>query len=739
MFVRLVRSVLMAGTVAWAGSGLTYSTYLREGFTPAAIATDAAGNVLVAGATGSAATVVKLNASGGAYVFARTFGGSATDAATGIAIDGSGDAYVTGTTSSPDFPLLAGGQTGTLPTRADDTRAFLVEFNPQGEMVFSEALGSVTTTGLAIALAADGGVVVSGISGAGLAASAGAYSVAQTYERPFLMKVKADGSSVVFTATGIGGSSLAVDAAGNIYMAGSTTFTDYPTTPGAYQSTINPVYVCYFPCQISFPATNQYATKVDAGATKLIYSTGVAGQSATVNRGLAVDAAGNAYVTGVAEGVYNWTIGQADAQLLQPFLTKLDAAGANALYSTLIGGAGVAVGANGDVYVGGAYNDTSTGVFGGPTPLPALPLGVASLPQQCQVNSITTFSEAYVSRVDATTGNVLSTALADGANVSPAGIAFAGGYSVWLAGPTTQADTPITQGAVTPESLAAGVQPGAYVGEMNFNLNQTAGPRVACVLDGANEARAGVVAPSQILTLIGNGLGPATGVSAPGSSTTTLAGVDVTFDGTAAALLYVSQSQINVAVPADVLEGADGVQNFATMQVSVNGTAGMTREMPLTQNSPSLFADLSGAVTQCTIGTLTYYSSFNVFALNADGTVNSCSNPATVGSTVSLFVNGMGANGIAAPWLPSAIPVAVRIGYWSAEVTSVVAQTPFVWQMNVIVPEALATGAQSAANVAMDMDFTTGVTAVGPFAVAGTQGAEASAGMPIPVTLWVIP
>ena len=82
---------------------------------------------------------------------------------------------------------------------------------------------------------------MSGVSGAGLAASSGAYNVPNTSGRPFLMKLDPTGSKLVFTATGIGGNALALDSSGDIYMAGSTVYTDYPTTPGAYQSVLNSV------------------------------------------------------------------------------------------------------------------------------------------------------------------------------------------------------------------------------------------------------------------------------------------------------------------------------------------------------------------------------------------------------------------------------------------------------------------------------------------------------------------
>ncbi|HTB19956.1 MAG TPA: SBBP repeat-containing protein, partial [Bryobacteraceae bacterium] len=391
MLAHLICALVLFSTAAWSASGLTYSTYLREGFTPTAIATDPAGNVYLAGSTiidpstsQTAAMVVKLGPAGTQWLYVRIFGGSGFDAATGIAVDNTGNAYVTGTTPSPDFPVTPGRQTGTLPG-TNEARAFLVKFDPEGEILFSDVLGSVGTTGLAVALAADGGILVSGEAKAGLVASSGAYSVPDSNGRPYLIKVDATGSKVVFTATGIGGDALVVDAAGNIYMAGSA-FYLYPTTPGAYQTFPDPATCpeCFFAAKV-----NQYVTKVDPAASKLIYSTGVAGDGGTINKGLAIDAAGNAYVTGVSLGFYPWTGTPPNNQLQEPFLTKLDAAGANALFSIAVGGAGVILGSQGDVYVGGVYNDINLG-FTPPIVLPALPPGITSLPTRCQTNDLTT-------------------------------------------------------------------------------------------------------------------------------------------------------------------------------------------------------------------------------------------------------------------------------------------------------------------------------------------------------------
>jgi hypothetical protein len=103
---------------------LTYSTYLREGFEPNAVATDAAGNVYLAGTvildplnSQAASMIVKLEANGTRYVYARTLGGASSDRATAIAVDKTGNAYVVGSATSPDPPVTAGRQLGTPPAR----------------------------------------------------------------------------------------------------------------------------------------------------------------------------------------------------------------------------------------------------------------------------------------------------------------------------------------------------------------------------------------------------------------------------------------------------------------------------------------------------------------------------------------------------------------------------------------------------------------------------------------------
>src|SRR5262249_39636189 len=145
-------------------------------------------------------------------------------------------------------------------------------------------------------------------------------------------------------------------------------------------------------------------------ASKLMYSTGLNDPNGragnTTNTGLAVDAAGNAYVTGtLLEALYPFTTSD-DTKSASSYLTKLDATGANVLFSIPAGGAGVQLDASGAVYVGGAAVSINTGLGVLGTPENFIPSFFASLPNACKPNFITSVSEAYVLKVDSATGKV---------------------------------------------------------------------------------------------------------------------------------------------------------------------------------------------------------------------------------------------------------------------------------------------------------------------------------------------
>jgi uncharacterized protein (TIGR03437 family) len=677
---------------------LTYSTYLRDSFTPKAIATDSSGNIYITGyaivdpaAAQTAVLVIKLNPQGSEYFYVRYLSGSVDDYANAIAVDAAGDAYIAGSTASPDFPVTTGGNLGTAPTGQLDQRSFVAKLDPTGNVVFSDLLGGSTwSAAQAVAVAASGQVLVSGNSvKPGFPSTAGAYSVPDTTNHPYLLELDPTGTKTIFSATGIGGSAIALDSSGNIYVAGTTYLLDYPTTPGAYQTAFPAFYTCLLLCQISSQGANQYVTKVNATGSKPIYSTAVSGQGNTVNTGLAVDAAGNAYLTGFAGATYPYTVTPpvipsggviAVAYDALPFLSKLDTLGQTLLFSVPVGGAGVQVDSKGAVYAGGEIGSQVIQQYAVTASIPAL----ASIPAQCLPNTVNILNSAYVSQVDAASGSVLGTQFLGGSALTGATIALTGS-TLWIAGSTTLPDIPLTPNALTVEFLTsiplqgpypgAGPVAGAYLGAVDFSqpAPPAGTPQIGCIVNAANLAPIGPATRYQLLTIFGTGLGPAIGVSATNNSTYSLAGVSVNFGSSSAPLLYASSTQINLAVPLVAYS-----QSSTLMQAMVNGVTAQPRQLSLTYQNPTLFLNIPQ----------TFLASGSspgpvALALNADGSMNSPANLAQPGSVVSVFVNGLAPD----PQVNNAPIQLTASNGW--QVTNVVQVSPFVVQVDVQLPSPL--------------------------------------------------
>jgi uncharacterized protein (TIGR03437 family) len=672
---------------------LVYSTYLRQGFTPNTIATDSSGNIYIAGnvlidpaAFQTTILVIKLNPQGTQYLYARYLGGSVYDSANAIAVDGAGNAYIAGQTGSPDFPVTANGSLGTSSTgTASDRRSFVTKLDPTGSVVFSDLLGgSAASNAQAVAVTPAGEVVVSGlVQSTGFQATTGAYTVPNSNNHPYLLKLDATGTKLVFSSTGIGGSALALDSSGNIYIAGTTNQLDYPTTPGVYQATFPAFMTCFFPCQLSYQGSNQYVTKVDPAGSKLIYSTSVSGTGNTTNAGLAVDKDGNAYVTGFAGSGYPYSVTPPSSSSSPginvsvnalPFLSKLDPAGQNLLFSVPIGGAGVQVDSAGSLYVGGRVGSYpgASGTYSVTANLPVL----AGVPPQCLPGGLFIRNSAYVAQVGAASGDLVSTQWIGGSSVNPSAVTLFGS-TLWIAGPTAAPDVLITPNALAPDFGPPGyglnLGFGAHLGGVDFSAAQPpAGtPEIGCVLDASDLSPAGAPTRYQLLSLLGSGLGPATGVSAPDNATTTLAGVTVTFGSLPAILLYVSSTQINLAVPLVIYN-----QSSAVMRVIVNGTSSQPRQFPLSYGNPHLF--MNGQATYD--ATANPNRTFVPLTLNEDGSMNSPANPAQQGSIVSVFVNGIAPD----PEVTTSPLQLYATGGWMVE--KVALMTPFIFRVDAKVP-----------------------------------------------------
>ena len=363
------------------GSGLVYSTYLggNQFDLGRGIAVDAAGAAFVTGSTSSTdfptlnsyqndqgdydIFVTKLSSAGSSLVYSTYLGGSsigfgsfANDKGNGIAVDAAGAAYVTGTTTSSDFPTLNPYQ-----TYQGAYDVIVAKLNSAGSgLVYSTYLGgSDWDLGNGIAVDAAGAAYVGGISFSDNFPTFDQYQTDQAGEDAFVTKLSGTGSSLVYS-TYLGGNGgdtgfdIAVDFDECVYVTGYTSSTDFPTL-NPYQTYQGPVGFI-----------DAYVTKFSSAGNSLVYSTYLGGRnsSGSANEegyGIAVDAAGAAYVTGYTNStdfpiLYPYQTYQGGGDV---FVTKLSSTGSSLIHSTYLGGNfvdfgnGIAVDAAGAAYVTG--------------------------------------------------------------------------------------------------------------------------------------------------------------------------------------------------------------------------------------------------------------------------------------------------------------------------------------------------------------------------------------------------
>jgi len=345
---------------------LSYSTYLGGTGDDQAnlIALDSASNAYITGRTASTdfpttagldstlggpqdGFVTKLNPTGTALVYSTYIGGSSSDDGEGITVDGSSNAYVTGITSSSDFPATPGAFDTTFGGGED---AYVAKFNSVGALAYATYLGG---SGIDEGL----GVVVDGAANAyatGFTASSDFPTTPGAVDTTlggaqdaYVTKLNATGSALVYSSYLGGGATdqagaLALDSAGSAYVAGITGSSDFPTTPGAFDTTLAgaPQQTCAAatPCDI-------FVTKLNATGSALLYSTYLGGSGdESVPFGLAVDGSFNAYLTSrtfssnfpTTKTAFDSTLGGTQ----DAFVTKLNPSGSALAYSTYLGGSG---------------------------------------------------------------------------------------------------------------------------------------------------------------------------------------------------------------------------------------------------------------------------------------------------------------------------------------------------------------------------------------------------------------
>jgi hypothetical protein len=393
------------------GSSLVFSTYLGGSGSDIAfgLALDSSGNAYLAGQTGSAtnfpvknafqstcnvnstgaclnAFVSEISSTGSSLIYSTYLGGSNTNSAYGIALDSAGGVYVAGQTASTNFPVTAGviqtecGTDGTCNTSngVANSDAFVSKFNTAASgassLVYSTYLGgSGVDYALGVAVDSAFNAYITGTTNStDLKSTSGVFQPACKLDskavcegEPFVAKLNSTATALGYLtyAGGSGGAgndtgyAIALDGSDNAYVAGQTASTDFPVTSGAFQTTCGTDGLCN-PVN-GTPTPDAFVFKLNSSASGLTYSTYLGGSGYDFASAIALDAFGEAYVTG---GSYSSDFPVANTLSCcgtlaggeDAFVTVFNAAGNSPLVLSS--------------YLGGAANDTGYGIALDSTP-----------------------------------------------------------------------------------------------------------------------------------------------------------------------------------------------------------------------------------------------------------------------------------------------------------------------------------------------------------------------------------
>jgi hypothetical protein len=353
------------------GTGsMIYSTYLGGGGRDwgSGIAVDGGGNAYITGWTDSPnfptlnpyqgtnqgssdAFVTKLSSTGSNLIYSTYLGGGNDEWGYGIAIGGSGSSYVTGYTYSLDFPTLNSFQS----TNHGSPDVFVTKLSGAGSsLIYSTFLGGEgNDCGNGIAVDGNGSAFVTGYTYSFDFPTVSPY---QTWQGGgqygwdvFVTKISNAGNSLIYS-TFLGGSeddygyAIAVDGSGSAYVTGWTRSSDFPTS--------NPFRGSFEEGDI-----DAFVTKLFSSGDSLVYSTFLGGSDNDHGYGVAVDAGGNASVTGNT-GSSNFPTANPYQTSGGIFATKFSTTGSDLTHSTYLGeagdyGYGIALDDDGVAYVTG--------------------------------------------------------------------------------------------------------------------------------------------------------------------------------------------------------------------------------------------------------------------------------------------------------------------------------------------------------------------------------------------------
>ncbi|PYV30385.1 MAG: hypothetical protein DMG22_20550, partial [Acidobacteria bacterium] len=454
--------------------------------------------------------------------YSSYIGGSGGDLALGIAVDSANNAYVTGRTGSTNFPITSAEQA----TIGGNIDAFVTKFDPSGALVYSTYLGGEgSDAGTGIAVDASGSATIVGnTTSSAFPTTSDAFQT--TYAGggdAFVARLSATGTTLVYS-TYLGGTGedfgqgVALDAAGNAYVAGSTESTDFPVVmplqiglngpSDIFVSKLNPTgtaliystylggsggesgrgiavdssgdaYVAGFTASTDFPTqnafqsssgggTDSFALEFNPDGSELIFSTYLGGSGQDRAFGIALDAVESIYITGDSQSS-NFPVTAGAFHLVNNgggdvFVSKFAPGGTSLVYSTLLGGAGpdeatsIAVDASGQAAITGFTQSSDFPVV---NPFQKIP-GISG----AGTCGSTLCSDAFVSLFGPSGAVVFSTYLGGSANDFGQGVAVDSSAGVYVAGGTASQNFPVIAGAAEGTYAGVGSSGNAFVAKV---------------------------------------------------------------------------------------------------------------------------------------------------------------------------------------------------------------------------------------------------------------------------------
>ena len=571
-----------------------------------------------------------------------------------IATDGAGNTYVTGNRGLPILPTAIEYISGvsvsgtlssillgltTVPTAPGDV--FVSKIDPNGDVLFTDTFaGKGVDQGLAVAVDPTGNIYVAGTTTSiDFPLSNALQSQPSQYGTGFIVKLSPDGKTILYS-TYFGGlqgmtsiNAMTTDAAGNLYLTGTTSSADFPQTPGLPSASAAIT-------ELSPDLSAAFVACIDAGGDKILFSGAVAGTNimssgcerncpySTTGISIALDASKNVYFGGNTDtNNLPTTSGAFLKQGLGAFAGKIAAGGTGLAYLTYLGSASelanapwmtgantlssLTVDAAGNAYLAGTTGD------------PKFPVTTGAYQTTFAGNPVNQFgnpanTDGFVAKLKPDGSALLwATYLGGSGNDIVNSIAVDAAGDVWATGTTASANFPNTQGwsqggdflvefNPTGSALAYSARYPSGTVSQTVALNttllvHTAGitgilstiastapptPKIFGIGNAAGGPLAGRVSPAEVISIYGPHIGTSAGFAGRVSTyPTSLAGVQVMIGGIPAPLLYLSDGQINAVVPMEVTP-----QAAATVQI-MNGSA-ITAAYPVWIDSSDL--SLSG-------------------------------------------------------------------------------------------------------------------------------------------------